>query len=84
MVLRCYPSCASLSLLLLCLSSHTWVGSSSYLNGKLYGILRLLNENILLTSPSDIVLREEARLFFFVNKYRTMRRKSSDRVLLIG
>ena len=53
------------------------------MNGKLYGILRLLNENILLTSPSDIVLREEARLFFFVNKYRTMRRKSSDRVLLI-
>lgn len=32
MVLRCCPSCASLSLLLLCLSSHTWVGSSSNLN----------------------------------------------------
>ena len=63
MVLRCCPSCASLSLLLLYLSSHTWVGSSSNLNGKLHGKLRLLNENILLTSLSDTALHEEAGLF---------------------
>ena len=84
MVLRCCPSCSSLSLLLLCLSSHTWVGSSSNLNGKLHGKLSLLNENILLTQPSDMALHEEAGLFFFLNKHRTMRRKPSDRVLLIG